>query len=198
MRRLLAGFALAVMVLAGCGDDGGGELRGYTREPVPTTGEVTLPDASAGNEPFRLVAEDDGILLVYFGYTSCPDVCPTTLSDVRVALEDLGDDADRVDLAMATVDPERDTGEVLTTYLDHFIDGAHALRTTDDDALRAAADAFGVSYSVTPAEDGGEPEVAHTGSLFAVDDEGRIVVTWPFGTRPDDYAHDLEVLLGRY
>lgn len=197
--RVLAGVVAASAVLTACGDGGDAEqaLRGYTREPVPSTAGLSLPVADAAAEPFELVADDDELLVVYFGYTSCPDVCPTTMSDLRVAMDELGPDADRVDVAMATIDPERDTPEVLGDYVGHFVEGTVALRTTDDEQLRAAADVFGATYSVTPDPDGGEPEVMHSGSVFAVDDAGQVVVTWPFGTPPDDYVHDIEILLGR-
>jgi protein SCO1/2 len=134
-------------------------------------------------------------LIVYFGYTSCPDVCPTTMAGLRTVLQDLGDDADRVQVAMATVDPTRDTDEVITGYVQGFIPGGHALRTTDDAALRAVADVFGAFYQVTSADDGTE-EVVHSGSVYAVDDQGRLRVTWTFGTPPADIANDIEILLG--
>lgn len=133
---------------------------------------------------------------MYFGYTSCPDVCPTTLADTRTALERLGDGPGRVNLAMATIDPDRDTDDVLSSYVRSFIPDAHALRTTDEAALRAAADVFGVSYSVTENADG-ETDVSHTGSLYAVDDQGNLLVSWPFGVTIDDLARDLEILLDR-
>ncbi len=150
--------------------------------------------SSAGGEELPFRAEDGHVLLAYFGYTHCPDVCPTTLADVRSALADLGDDADRVDLAMATIDPDRDTGDVLTPYVRSFVPDAHALRTTDDDQLQVAADLFGVTYDVST-DDAGEVEVTHSGFLYAVDDQGRLLVSWPFGTPSEDVAHDLELLL---
>jgi protein SCO1 len=188
--------AVALTVAACARDAAPPELRGYTREPTPDALGVSLPDASRGGEDFELVADDGGVLLVYFGYTSCPDVCPMTLSDIRVALEEILDDASGVDLAVVTIDPERDTDDVLTGYVDHFFPGGHALRTTDDAQLRRAASAFGATYAVAPAEDGGEPEVMHSGSVYGVDDAGQIVVTWPFGTSAEDFAHDLELLRG--
>jgi protein SCO1/2 len=209
---LLVVLAAGLPLVAACGadepgsatglSDGSGdpaaptEIRGIVREPLPEVGALALPDASNGGEEFSFVAEDGEILLAYFGYTHCPDVCPTTLADVRTALQQVGDDADRVDLAMATIDPDRDTGEVLPGYVQSFVPDAHALVATDDADLRAAADAFGADYSVeAPSEAGGEPEVSHTGFLYAVDDAGRLQVTWSFGTPAEDIANDLQVLL---
>ncbi|MEZ5165046.1 MAG: SCO family protein [Acidimicrobiales bacterium] len=172
-------------------------LRGTEREPLPDVSGAALPDSTADGAEFSFVANDGEVLLVYFGYTSCPDVCPTTLLPTSAnALRDLPEElSERVELAMVTIDPRRDTDEVLTGYVQTFVPGAHALRTTDDVVLKSAADALGASYSVVLPPDGGEPEVGHTGFLYAVDSRGRLVVTWAFGTPADDLSHDLAILL---
>lgn len=179
------------LVLLGCGGNEPAEFAGYERVPVPEVGQLSVPEA--GGDDFAFVASEGGVLLVYFGYTSCPDVCPTTLSDVRSALAKI-DEPERVELAMITVDPERDTDEVIVGYVESFVPTAHGLRTEHDSVLRAAAAEFGADYSVGVASDG-EPEVAHTGSLYAVNDAGQMVLTWPFGTSSDDIGSDLELLL---
>ena len=193
MTRIAAFAALIALLAAACGSDAGG-FSGYVRTPLPEVGEVGLPDVSSGGETFRMRAEADGILVMYFGFTSCPDVCPTTLADVRTALRELGEDAGRVSVAMATVDPDRDTAEVLGSYLAAFIPDAHPLRTDDPEALRSVADAFGADYDVTVADDG-SVDVAHTANLYAVDAAGRLQLTWPFGTPADEMAADLRTLL---
>ena len=191
--KLVALLLGTSLVLAACSEP---ELAGFVREPTPSVARERLPDVSRGGEPFEFKAEAGQLLLVYFGYTSCPDVCPTTLADTRTALSELGDDADQVDFAMATIDPMRDTTEVITGYVQGFLPEAHALRTEDEAMLTEVATAFGASYSVTPDLDG-EYVVTHTGSLYAVDDQGDLLVTWPFGTTIDDLASDLEILVGR-
>jgi protein SCO1/2 len=160
-----------------------------------SVGVVSLPDVSNGDDPFFFQASDGELLVVYFGFTSCPDICPTTLADLKSALGDLGDDAASVDVAMITVDPERDSAETLVDYVQWFIPNAHALRTDDRAALGAAGDAFGAEFSVVNTSDGGV-EVLHTAYLYGVDDTGRIVATWPFGAEPDDIATDVGSLLG--
>jgi protein SCO1/2 len=171
-------------------------LAGYEREPEPTVGSLSLPAVNRDNADFAFRAEPEGLLIVYFGYASCPDVCPTTLSDTRLALAELGDRAASVEVAMVTIDPDRDSPPILSDYVETFIDGAIALRTDDPDALAIAADAFGVTYSVTT-NDEGEIEVGHTPFLYVVDDQGAIILTWPFGTPADDLASDLKILLDR-
>lgn len=190
-------LALTCVVLAttGCGGDRDEAVfRGIIREPTPDVSGVSLPDVTNANADFEFRAQQGQLLIVYFGYTSCPDVCPTTLADVRVALDALdADDADRVDLAMATIDPERDNADVLTRYVQTFVPGSHALVSNDPEQLRAAADAFGADYEVVKGVSG-EPEVSHTGFLYLVDDEGLLQVTWPFGVPAQDFVHDLELV----
>jgi protein SCO1/2 len=193
MRRRAAAALVAVgAVAAACGGDGR-ELVGLTRDPAPRVDAVALPDVSRDAEPFEFRAADGDLLVVFFGFTNCPDVCPTTMSDLRRALDELGDDAARVSVAMVTVDPERDT-DVLTEYVQSFVPEAHAIATDDIPALREVAGTFGVSFDVSTAPNG-EVEVAHSSFLFAVDDSGTLVITWPFGTPVDDLAADLRQLL---
>ena len=171
------------------------ELSGARRIPPPQVDSLTLPDASAGGAPFTFRAEPDGVLVVYFGYTSCPDVCPTTMADLRVAIGDLDPtEQERVSVAMATVDPGRDSDEKIAAYVDSFVAGSHGLRTTEPDELRAVADLFGASYQFFMAADNGV-DIVHTGFLYAVDDAGRLVLTWPFGTNATDLGNDLHLLL---
>jgi len=191
---LAAVVALAVPVAA-CGGTEDYEVGGWVREPLPAVDAVALPDVGNGDAPFEFRAPPGELLLVYFGFTFCPDVCPTTLSDLQAALGELGEDAERVEVAFVTVDPGRDVGEQLTSYIGFFTDGrGHALRTEDPDLLAAAAEPFGVQYEVTT-NDEGEIEVGHTASLFVVDDRGRLLLTWPFGTAPEVLAADLAWLL---
>jgi protein SCO1 len=197
-RTVLVAMTLALVAVGtACAgsDDETVALSGWVREPLPAVDTVALPDATAGDAPFDFRAPEGGLLLVYFGFTFCPDMCPTTLSDVQSALAELGDEASNVEVAFVTVDPNRDTGEALTGYIGFFTDGkGHALRTEDPAQLKAAADAFGVEYEVVVADDG-EVNVGHTAHLYAVDDQGRLLVTWPFGVTSDALAADIAYLL---
>ena len=193
-RRPVAGLLLAMVALVACGGDEPRELAGYRREPAPAVGQFALPDLSDGGSDFPLRADDGGVLVVYFGYTNCPDFCPTTLSDLRLATRRLDDGlASRIDVAMVTVDPDRDL-PVLDDYVASFFDDGHALGTDDPATLAEVAAPFGVSYDVTETSSG-EIEVAHTTALYAIDDTGDLVLTWQFGVSIDDLAADLTQLL---
>ncbi len=185
-------------MVASCGNDGNGSraLAGAVRTPPLEVASVSLPDVGNGGEAVTMRAPPDGLYLVYFGYTSCPDVCPTTMSDISMALDDLPEAlASRITVAMTTVDPERDTNEVLIEYLGHFFDHSMALRTTDPADLENATDAFGVTWEIETHSPGDAYNVAHTAVTYVVDDTGTVVVEWPFGLGTKDMTSDLEILL---
>lgn len=192
LRRVAAVAAVALLVSA-CGKKPEHQLSGQVRTPLPQVGALSLPNAERQPFAFKATAKDR-LLLVYFGYTSCPDVCPTTLSDVRATMNRLGGDADKVQLAMVTVDPERDTPEKLQAYVRSFVPTAQALSITDTAALKQVGDAFGAQFSVTKTADD-TVEVSHSAFLYAVDDQGRIRVQWPFGIHAPELASDLAWLL---
>lgn len=192
MRRLATAVALALFAVACSAEPAA--LSGFVRDPLPDVSVASLPDASNSGADFTMRAPANELLILYFGYTSCPDVCPTTLADLRSALRELGDESEKVTVAMATIDPERDTPEVITRYVQSFIPGAHGLRTDIPEDLRAAADVFGADYGVS-VDDEDKYEVFHTAHLYAIDDQGLLQVTWPFGTEPENLAADIGILL---
>ncbi|MBK9180269.1 MAG: SCO family protein [Acidimicrobiales bacterium] len=188
--------------LAGCGGDGdgGAQLNGAEPAEPMLVGDRSLPEvAPDGTETaFAFRAPEGELLAVYFGYTSCPDVCPKTMADLRSALEELSpEEAGRVSVAMVTVDPERDTPEVLNGYIGSFFERHHALRTTDTAELESVEAAFLASSSITPDPDGEGYEVSHTASTALVDDQGQVLAFWPFGLEADGMADDLRTLLDR-
>ncbi len=209
----------AVVVLAACGSDGDSsasetsmngsvpasvatadagdaterELAGIVRDPAPVVDATTLPSLTDPGSDAVFRAEPGGFRAVYFGYTNCPDVCPTTMADWAVTLRRLPPElAAQVSTVMVTVDPDRDN-ELLPGYITSFVADAEAAGTTDADRLAAAAEPFGVSYEVVT-NDEGDVEVSHSGFLYLVDGEGRLVVTWPFGTSSSEMAADIQQL----
>ena len=213
VRSALIGALAAAILVAACGaddssstatpaaepsagtivPDGPRVLAGIVRDPAPVVDGATMPSLTRPGDDVVFRAEPGGFLSVYFGFTNCPDVCPTTMADWTVALRRLPDElAARVDTVMVTVDPERDN-EFLAGYVQSFVADAEAAGTLDDAVLAAAAESFGATYSVTTAADG-DIEVAHTGFLYLVDDAGKLAVTWPFGTSSQEMAADVEQL----
>lgn len=218
LRRTLAGAAAWVFLVlsvllfgSGCGGSDDSEpasgserdvvadsepesYSGYTIDPPPEVSQVSLPLADGSGEQ-AMTAGIGGLRLVFFGYTACPDVCPTTMSDLRRALEDMpADERSRVEVAMVTIDPARDVAPGFVDYVTAFVPDGSALRTDDETALRAAADAFGADYEVATTDDG-EVEVSHTGELYAVNDAGQVVLHWPFGTDHESLNRDIRSLL---
>jgi cytochrome oxidase Cu insertion factor (SCO1/SenC/PrrC family) len=194
-RLLLVAGALGALSLGGCGPPGP-RLKGR-RPPAPMhVGGVSLPEVRPGRapRPFAFRARPGHVLVAYFGFASCPDVCPTTLADLRAALERLGPEASRVGVAFVTVDMARDTAGVLVPYLASFVRRGHALRPGSQADLGRAERAFGATSSVTRGP-GGEIQVSHTPLTYVVDARGDLVLQWDFGTSPEDMAHDLRALL---
>ncbi len=186
---LMTGLGL----LVGCAAP---EYTGIVRTPPPEVGVVALPEVSNGGEPSALRPANGDMLAVYFGYTSCPDVCPTTLADFRKAMDELGDDAERVELAMVTVDPEVDTAEVLTAYVRSFSADGRAFRSTDETVMAEAAAPFGAASEIIESGDGGR-EVVHSAHLYLVDADGQLMVQWPFGHPADAMASDMALALSQ-
>jgi protein SCO1/2 len=193
----VATLVAASMLVASCSKDQT-VLSGFERIPTPVVNDAQLPEATNGGEPFRFEANGEAqLLVVYFGFTNCPDVCPTTLADLRVALDSMDpDERAMIETAMVTVDPNRDTDDLLSGYVRSFLPDAAAIRTTVDPDLRVVADAFGADYDVT-VDDEGAVEVIHTGSLYAVNHAGELLVSWPFGVPAGDITNDLRLLLER-
>jgi protein SCO1/2 len=188
--------AAALLVGCGGGDDAPAELKGFQITPPLYVGDQTLPDA-ATKRPFSFVAPDGELLAVYFGYTNCPDICPATMTALKVALGGIGDDAEKLTVAMVTVDPDRDTGPLLDAYITGFFrDQARGLRTDDYAALREVEKAFNASSSVSQWGDG-TVKVTHTGTTSIVDDTGTVVDQFLFGMTSAEMQNDLEYLFAR-
>lgn len=194
MMRALLGGALAVMLVA-CSSDTT-RLIGYVPPTTKSVSSVTVTEIVDGEpRPFVFRADPGGLMVVNFGFTNCPDICPATLSNLKNAKSRLGDDATRVDIAMVTVDPGRDTTDVLPRYLSSFTDRFHAIVPASDAELRAAEEVFQASSSVTDVD--GRIEVSHTGTAYVVDETGEVLVEWPFGIDTPSMASDLATLLTR-
>lgn len=151
----------------------------WNREPVG--GPFTLTD-QAGHE--RTDKEFRGkLMLIYFGFTYCPDVCPTDLQAIGLALDKLGRDGDQVQPIFITVDPERDTAGHLAEYVPMFHPRLIGL-TGNSDAIRKVADAYKVYYAKVP-QDAGDYTVDHTAYIYLMDRDGNYLGFFPPGTSAD-------------
>lgn len=136
------------------------------------------------------------LVVLFFGYTHCPDVCPTTLSDVAIALKQLTpDEAAKVQVLFVSVDPERDTPDMLKQYVPYFHPAFLGLHGTPEE-IAVAAKEFRIHYRkhVEPGATG--YLVDHTAGSYVLDKAGRLRLFQPFAQPPADIAHDLHLLLG--
>lgn len=175
------------------------ELPGIVRDPAPDVLGLTFEDVWQREEPVPtdLVPPDGEITLAYFGYLSCPDMCPLTMADLRQARQLVGEElADRTNVAFVTVDPERDGPEELNAYLSLFFDhGVLALTAPDDAALTTAADQLGVRFELEDPEPDGTYEVMHSAITYVIDDHGEVIRELPFGVSAEEFAEVIEATL---
>lgn len=152
-------------------------------------------ELSDGDGRTRRLAEFKGrVTVVFFGYTQCPDVCPTTLADLARARQLLGADGARVQGIFVTVDPERDTAEVIKAYVGSFAPDFVGLRGTAEQT-QAAAKQFKVFYSKVPGKTPTSYTIDHTAGSYVFDAAGRIRLFTRHGMGPEALAADLKLLL---
>ena len=164
-------------------------------EPPSPAMDFTLQ--SDTGKPVHLHDWKGNVVLLYFGYTSCPDVCPTTLADLAEVKKQLGPVGQRVRVALVTVDPERDTTERLHVYVQAF-DPTFIGLTGTKATLAAVWKAYGVyvqSHRVPGSKLG--YLVDHSATTFAIDPAGRLRLAIPYQTPVTDIRHDLQLLLPR-
>ena len=164
---------------------------------------ATVAQAARIGGPFRLLDQDGKVVtdqdlkgkpfLVFFGFTHCPDVCPTTLFDVSEVMRSLGHDADKTAALFITVDPERDTAASLKDYLSSFDPHLRGL-TGDPGALAAVAKEYRVYYKKVPL-DGGDYTMDHTAIVYLMDKDGRFVAPFSLKRTPDVAAAELRKYL---
>jgi protein SCO1 len=195
-------FVLVAALLGGLVILAAGALLGLGLRETPKGAARTLL-ASAIGGPFRLVDQNGKTVtdadlkgkwsLIYFGYTHCPDACPTALNEIAIALDDLGPKRDAVRPVFITVDPERDTPEVLKSYVTSFDAPILALTGTPEEIARAAKD-YRVYYAKHP-EPGGDYSMDHSSVIYVMDPEGRFTATFTPESSPEDIAARLKKLL---
>lgn len=159
--------------------------------PLPLT-DFALQ--TANEEVFRLNEQMGKIVLLFFGYTSCPDVCPTTLATFKQVYERLGDDAQKIKFVMITADPERDTPDKVAEYAARF--NPEFIGLSGDIAKREAIwKELGVFVEKQDSGSAAGYLVSHTSSIYVLDQSGDLIMTFPYGTSTTDMANDLTQLL---
>lgn len=187
MLRLVAFFAVAL--LAACSP------------PAFNNVDVTGADFARGfsltdhTGARRALADYRGkIVVVFFGYTQCPDVCPTTLSDMAQVRKKLGADADRLQVIFITVDPERDTRELLAQYVPGFDPSFVGLYGTSDEIAKTAKE-FKIFYQKSPGKTPTSYTIDHTAGSYVFDKDGRVRLFLKHGAGIEPIVADLKKLL---
>ena len=151
---------------------------------------LTAPDGKP-----RTLADFRGkAVVIFFGYTHCPDICPTTLADMAGVMKKLGTDAARVQVLFVTLDPERDTPDVLANYVPAFDPAFLGLRG-DDAATQRAAKEFKIFYEKRPGNAPGAYTVDHSAQSYVIDPQGRLRLFVRNDRVAQDLAEDLRTLL---
>ena len=147
------------------------------------------------NGQVRTLADFKGkAVAIFFGYTHCPDVCPTTLSDFAAALRQLGPLAERVQVLFVTVDPQRDTPELLKQFVPAFNPSFLGM-ATDEAALKRLAKEYKVVYQKSSVKSADDYLIDHSAGTYIYDPQGRLRLLMPYGSGPEVIAHDLRALL---
>jgi protein SCO1/2 len=201
-RNLPGRFVLVAALLGGFAILGAGAFLALSRHETPRGAAGTLL-ASAIGGPFRLVDQNGKTVtdadlkgkwsLVYFGYTHCPDACPTALNDIAIALDELGPQRNAVRPVFVTVDPERDTPEVLKAYVTSFDAPILALTGTPEEIAQTAK-GYRVYYAKHP-EAGGDYSMDHSSVIYVMDPEGRFTASFTHENSPEEIAERLKKLL---
>ena len=188
----LIGAALLLMCLAAC-------------SPKPEFKNIDITGSSAFGKDFSLVDSDGKVrtladfkgkvVVMFFGYTQCPDICPTTLTEMQQVMTLLGPQADKVQVLFVTVDPDRDTAAILKQYVPSFDSRFMGLRPADEAALEKVTKDFKIYYKKVPGTSPGSYTIDHTAGSYAFDPEGRLRLYIKHAQGPETLAHDLKELL---
>jgi protein SCO1/2 len=198
MKKLLPAIVAACALtvsLAACD-----KLPGKQKESFQNT-DVTGLDYAKGfsltdhtGKPRTLADFKGKAVVVFFGYTQCPDVCPTTMAEMAAVMQKLGPLADQVQVLFITLDPERDTQQLLASYVPAFDKRFIGLRGTPEQTAKTARE-FKVFYAKVPGSDPKSYTIDHTAGSYVFDRDGRLRLFIRHGQGPDSIVHDLRQLL---
>ena len=182
---------LLVGLVSGCRTQT--KLNGLVLEPANLAPDFTLTDHQG--QPFQLSAQRGKVVLLYFGFTQCPDLCPTTLAEMTNLRRKLGAEGQQVQVALITVDPERDTGEIMAAYLRNFDStfiGLHGTRAEIDPVIRA----YGVTAIKRELPNSALGyTMDHSSFVYVIDQAGRWREQFAHGTPLDLMMNDVRTLI---
>lgn len=195
MKKLFTLFCLAIALfgsLSACSQ---------TTKPAFTNTDITgleyakdfsMPDF---NGKMRHLSDFKGkVVVVFFGYTQCPDVCPTTMAELSTVMQQLGPQADQVQVLFVSLDPERDTPKILSEYVPNFNKRFLGLVGDQSQTKKIATD-FKIFYEKVPGKTAGTYTLDHSAGSYVFDKEGHIRLFVRFNQGPEPIAHDLKLLL---
>ena len=191
-RQLLGGFALAAfLALSGCGQD----------KPAFKGVDITGADYARGWEltdqhgQVRILKDFEGkVVIVFFGYTQCPDVCPTSMQELAEVKRLLGPDGERLQGVFVTLDPERDTADLLKGYMASFDPGFIALRPTPEQLPQVARE-FKIYYKKVEGKSATSYTMDHSAGSYTFDPKGRVRLYNRYGSGARSLADDVSLLL---
>lgn len=173
--------------------------------PKPEFKNIDITGSTAFGKDFSLIDPDGKartladfkgkVVVMFFGYTQCPDICPTTLTEMQQVMTLLGPQSDKVQVLFVTVDPERDTAAILKQYVPSFDPRFLGLRPADEAALEKVAKDFKIYYKKVPGTSPGSYTMDHTAGSYAFDPQGRLRLYIKHAQGPETLAHDLKELL---
>lgn len=191
---LLVMIALLGVWLSGCSVEETHEFSGAVLENPEPLPDFTL--TATGDEPVSLSDFRDKYVMLYFGYTYCPDFCPTTLAKLAKVHKELGDDADQMQVVMVTVDPERDTADLLGRYVGAFNPDFVGLTGTKEEIDEVGA-AYGLYYKQNEGSAATGYLVDHSTRTYLIGPDGRALVAYPHEATPEGILSDLQWLLAQ-
>lgn len=192
MQRRTALLTLAASALAACAPESKPQFKAVDITGADYAKDFPLPDADGR---MRSIREFQGkAVVVFFGYTQCPDVCPTTLTEIAEARKLLGADGAKVQGVLITVDPERDKPELLKAYVANFGPDFIALRGTPEQTAQVAKD-FKVFYRRVEGKAPGSYFMEHSAASFVYDPQGRLRLYSRYGSGAQALADDLKLIL---
>ncbi len=163
-------------------------------EPFPPAADFSL--TKADGTTFRLSDQRGRIVLLFFGYTSCPDVCPTTLAEMKLVMDKLGDTANQAQVIFISVDPDRDTSEKMQAYVEHFNSAFVGLSGTMQE-LEPIWQDYSITREAVESDSAFGVIINHTARVFLVDPQGNMRLTFAYQTPVDDIVHDIRLVLER-